>query len=243
MFDIIKAMLGENNISFYGLQNLTDDTNYTRAKLVNKLINWASDVGDKLQSNTFKQLASGEPIEARLPYKEPFILRNVCKFAFNTNKLPADVEHTDAFFERFLIIPFDQYIEPERRDPKLAEKIISNELPGVFNWVLAGLNRLIEQEGFSHCEASDQVLKDFRKESDSVALFMDDLGYKADPESWTQAKPVYQSYREWCFSEGLKPLSKKNMLKRCDTLGLFTSTKNVGKVIHIKKHQVNGHAH
>lgn len=240
MFDIIKAMLGENNMSYYGLQSLTDDNGYYRAKLVNKLVNWASDVGDKLQSNTFKQLASGEPIEARLPYKEPFQLTNICKFAFNTNTLPADVEHTDAFFERFLIIPFDQYIEPERRDPKLAEKIIQNELPGVFNWVLAGLNRLIEQEGFSPCEASNKVLKDFRKESDSVALFMDDIGYKADPESWTQAKPVYQSYREWCFSEGLKPLSKKNMLKRCDALGLFTSTKNVGKVIHIKKHQLNG---
>lgn len=242
MFDIIKAMLGEKNMSYYGLQSLTEDNGYYRAKLVNKLVNWASDVGDKLQSNIFKQLASGEPIEARLPYKEPFLLTNVCKFAFNTNTLPADVEHTDAFFERFLIIPFEHYIEPEDRDPKLAEKIIFNEMPGVFNWVLDGLNRLIEQEGFSNCEASNKVLKDFRKEADSVALFVDGVGYQADHESWTQAKPVYQSYREWCFSEGLKPLKKVNFLNRCDSLGLFTSTKNVGKVIHMKKHHMNGHA-
>src|SRR5690625_6441761 len=58
MFDIIRSMLGEENISFYGLESLTNDNGYYRAKLVNKLINWASDIGDRLQSNTFKQLAS-----------------------------------------------------------------------------------------------------------------------------------------------------------------------------------------
>jgi len=240
MFDIIRSMLGENNISYYGLQSLTDDSGYYRAKLVNKLINWASDVGDKLQSNTFKQLASGEPIECRLPYKEPFQLSNVCKFAFNTNTLPADVEHTDAFFERFLIIPFDQYIKPENRDPELAKKIIADELPGVFNWVLDGLSRLLNQGKFSQCQASDEVLKEYRKEADSVALFTDEMRYEPDPEGWVQAKPVYQNYREWAFGEGLKPLARKNFQKRLEALGYFTATKNVGKVIHMKKIFANG---
>jgi len=240
MFDIIRSMLGEENISFYGLQSLTDDNGYYRAKLVNKLVNWASDVGDRLQSNTFKQLASGEPIECRLPYKEPFQLQNVCKFAFNTNTLPADVEHTTAFFERFLIIPFDQYIEPERRDPELAKKIISNELPGVFNWVLDGLNRLLKQGKFSQCQASNDALSEFRKESDSVAMFCDEMNYKATPEKWTQAKPVYIDYRDYCFSEGLKPLARKNFHKRLEALGFFTATKNVGKVVFMRKHQTNG---
>lgn len=240
MFDIIKAMLGENNMSYYGLQSLTDDSGYYRAKLVNKLINWASDVGDKLQSNTFKQLASGEPIEARLPYKEPFQLTNICKFAFNTNTLPADVEHTDAFFERFLIIPFNQYIKPENRDPKLAEKIISNELPGVFNWVLDGLNRLIEQERFSKCEASESTLKEFRKESDSVALFVDQMNYQADPNHWTKEKPVYDDYRAYCYGEALKPLARKNFRKRLQNLGIFSEVKDVGRVTFMRKFPTNG---
>jgi putative DNA primase/helicase len=240
MFDVISSMLGENNISYYGLASLTDDSGYYRAKLVNKLINWASDVGDKLQSNTFKQLASGEPIECRLPYKEPFQLSNVAKFAFNTNTLPADVEHTNAFFERFLIIPFNVYIKPENRDPKLADKIKSNELPGVFNWVLDGLNRLLDQGNFSHCQASDDTLNEFRKEADSVAMFADEMGYQADPDQWTKAKPVYSDYREYCYAEGLKPLARKNFHKRLEALGFFTATMNVGKVIYMKKYQTNG---
>lgn len=243
MFDIIKAMLGTENVSHYGLANLTDESGYYRAKLVNKLINWASDVGDRLQSNTFKQLASGEPIECRLPYREPFQLENVCKFAFNTNTLPTDVEHTSAFFERFLIIPFDQYIEPERRDPKLANKIISNEMPGVFNWVIDGLNRLVSQGRFSRCKASEQVLANFRKDSDSVAQFIEEMNYKATTEEWTQAKPVYGDYRDFCYGEGLRPLARKNFHKRLESLGFFTTTMNVGKVIYMRKYQTNGQSY
>ncbi|WP_083750164.1 DNA primase family protein [Rhodohalobacter halophilus] len=240
MFDIIRAMLGEDNISYYSLQSVTGDDGYHRAKLVNKLINWASDVGDRLQSNTFKQLASGEPIECRLPYKEPFLMTNVCKFAFNTNTLPADVEHTDAFFERFLIIPFDVYIEKEKRDPKLAEKIIANELPGVLNWVLDGLNRLLEQGTFSRCQASDEVLKEFRKESDSVALFVDEMNYKPEPSHWTKEKPVYDDYRQYCYGEALKPLARKNFRKRLQNLGIFSEVKDVGRVVFMKKYSMNG---
>lgn len=241
MFEIIRAMLGEENISFYGLSSLTDDNGYHRAKLVNKLINWASDVGDRLQSNTFKQLASGEPIECRLPYKEPFLLQNICKFAFNANTLPADVEHTGAFFERFLIIPFKAYIPEEKRDPKLAEKIIRDELPGVFNWVLDGLNRLVRQGKFSKSRASDEALSEFRKDSDSVALFLEDAGYIPHPHEWTQAKPIYENYREYCWNEGLKPLARKNFHKRLEALGYLMATKDVGKVLFIKKEQKNGY--
>lgn len=235
MFEIIRAMLGENNMSFFSLTSLTDDAGYHRAKLLNKQINWASDIGDKLQSNTFKQLASGEPIECRLPYKEPFLLQNICKFAFNTNTLPTDVEHTSAFFERFLIVPFDVYIEPEKRDPKLAEKIIKTELPGIFNWVLDGLNMLLEQEKFSPCPASDKVLADFKKESDSVALFLDETGYQPDPNARIQAKTVYNQYREYCFDEGLRPLARKNFTKRMESLGCFSKKENIGKVFYIHR--------
>src|SRR5690625_4496213 len=242
VFEIIRALLGTGNMSFYGLQSSTDDKGYHRAMLMNKLVNWASDVGDRLQSNTFKQLASGEPIECRLPHQQPFIMHNVCKFVFNTNTLPIDVEHTNAFFERFLIIPFTQYIKPGDRDPKLAQKIIQSELPGVLNWVLAGLDRLQDQQGFSECEASENILKKFRRESDSVALFIGEMNYQDTSESndWTQAKPIYDDYRNFCYAEGLKPVSRQNFHNRVEALGFTLKTKNVGKVIYMRKFQSNG---
>jgi putative DNA primase/helicase len=83
-----------------------------------------------------------------------FILKQYAKLIFNCNELPKDVEHTNAYFRRFLIIPFDVTIPPHEQDKNLHTKIIENELSGVFNWVLEGLNRLLEQKRFSECEGS-----------------------------------------------------------------------------------------
>jgi len=145
-FEIINALLERENISNYSLQSLTNDNGYFRAKIGNKLVNYASEISNKLETDVFKQMASGEPIEARLPYGDPFILSEYAKLIFNCNELPKDVEHTTAFFRRFLIIGFDITIPEDKQDKQLPNKIIKNELSGVFNWILQGLDRLMEQK-------------------------------------------------------------------------------------------------
>jgi putative DNA primase/helicase len=123
-FDIVNAILGPENVSSYSLQSLTDSTGYYRAKLANKLVNYSSEINGNLEASIFKQLVSGEPVEARLPYYDPFILTNYAKMVFNCNELPKDVEHTKAFFRRFLIIPFDVTIPDDQQDKNLSRKII-----------------------------------------------------------------------------------------------------------------------
>ena len=83
----------------------------------------------------FKMLISGEPVEARMIYDKPFLLQDYCKFMFNTNVLPKDIEHIEGFFRRFIIINFDQQIKDDEKNPKLAQEIVESELPGIFNWV------------------------------------------------------------------------------------------------------------
>lgn len=111
VFDVLTALLGRENISHYSLQSLTHE--YHRAGLVNKLLNYASEISSKVESDLFKKLSSGEPVEARLPYGKPFIMYRYAKLAFNANELPRDVEHYEAYFRRFQIIPFDVFIPEE----------------------------------------------------------------------------------------------------------------------------------
>src|SRR5690606_3385386 len=95
------------NTSQYSLQDLTNDNGYYRAMIANKLVNYASEISGKLEAATFKQLASGETVTARLPYGNPMQISDYARLIFNVNDLPRDVEQTDAFFRRFLIVPFD----------------------------------------------------------------------------------------------------------------------------------------
>ena len=117
-YEITRRLLGEQNISEYSLQSLTDGYGYHRAMIANKLLNYASEINGKLEAAIFKQLVSGEPVEARLPYGNPHIISGYAKLMFNCNELPMNVEHTEAFFRRFLIIPFNVTIHESERDPQ-----------------------------------------------------------------------------------------------------------------------------
>jgi putative DNA primase/helicase len=232
-FEIVSALLGAENTSNYSLQSLTNDNGYFRAKLANKLVNYASEINGKLESSIFKQLVSGEPVEARLPYGEPFTLKQYAKLIFNCNELPKDVEHTNAYFRRFLIIPFDVTIPPKEQDKQLHIKIIEKELSGVFNWVLDGLNRLLEQKRFTDCEAAKQAVEQYKSQSDSVKMFIDENNYQSSPTDYRLIKELYTEYRSYCIEDGFKPVNKSNFMKRLSGFGVLVERINVGNVAYL----------
>jgi len=219
-FQVVNALLGTDNVSSYSLQSLTNDNGYFRAKLANKLVNYASEINGNLEASIFKQLVSGEPVEARLPYGQPFILKQYAKLIFNCNELPKDVEHTNAYFRRFLIIPFDVTIPPHEQDKNLHTKIIEKELSGVFNWVLQGLNRLLEQKKFSDCEAAQQAVEQYKIESNSVQMFLNENEYKGSFTNYKLIKDLYPEYRAFCIDDGMPPFKKTNFIKQLRALSL-----------------------
>jgi putative DNA primase/helicase len=232
-FEILNALLGAENVSNYSLQSLTNDNGYFRAKIGNKLVNYASEINGRLETDIFKQMASGEPIEARLPYGEPFILTEYAKLIFNCNELPKDVEHTNAYFRRFMIIGFDVTISEKRQDKQLSNKIIQNELAGVFNWILKGLDRVMEQKNFSKCEAVDNARSDYEKNSDSVQLFISECGYKKSVTKYVLISELYPEYKGFCFEDGYRPVGKSNFIKRLEHYKIFIKRINVGNVAYI----------
>src|SRR5690606_10149070 len=217
VFEVVNAMLGNENVSNYSLQDLTNENGYFRAKIANKLVNYASEINGKLEASVFKQLVSGEPVSARLPYGEPFTLRQYAKLIFNSNELPKDVEHTNAFFRRFLIVPFEVTIPEEKQDKNLHTKIIESELSGIFNWTLSGLNRLMKQKRFTESEKVKEAVNQYRTESDSVLMFLNERNYKKGTTGNFKAYgDFYNEYREFCSDDGMIPVKKSNFKKRLE---------------------------
>ncbi|HAN21180.1 MAG TPA: DNA primase [Clostridiales bacterium] len=233
-FDIINALLGEQNITNYSSAQLNEE--HYRALISNALLNYSSEFGGGMDSDTFKQLASGEPIGARLKYGNAFTMKDYARLAFNTNILPHNVEHNTAFFRRFLIVPFTQTIPDEKVDPELAKKIITNELAGIFNWVLEGLKRILENKKFTDSEIVSGVLKTYQQESDSVHLFVEERGYKSSTCNYEKLKILYSDYKEFCLDDGLRALGKNNFGKRIESLGFQRGIEGANeKVVYLEK--------
>ena len=235
-FDIVNALLGNENVSGYSLESLTDKEGYFRAMIVDKLLNYASELNvNQAASDKTKQLISGEKMQARLPYGQPFNMTDYAKLMFNANELPKNAEQTNAYFRRFMIVNFEQTIPEHEQDRELSKKIIEGELSGVFNWVLLGLNRLLEQKAFTQSEAVNNARRQYELESDSVNQFIEDGGYIASATYYTIIKPLYEEYRTFCNDDGCQAVKKSNFIKRLKHLKFTIDRLNVGNVAYLSK--------
>lgn len=235
-FEVVNALLGgDENVSSYSLQSLTNDNGYFRAMLANKLVNYASEINGKLETSIFKALVSGEPVEARLPYGKPFTITNYAKLIFNCNELPKDTEQTNAFYRRFLIVPFDVTIPEIEQDKELSKKIIDSELSGVFNWVMEGLKRLLLQKNFTKSEAVSKQLEQYRLQSDSVQMFLQDECFEKSLNQNIEFKELFIQYRTYCNESGFHACSKKSVGERLRNAGVTIEKKNFGLVVYLKK--------
>ena len=232
-FNILNALIGKENVLNFSLGLFGHE--YNRAKLTNVLLNYSSEKGFDLPVDTFKALISGEPIQAREPYGKPFTLKNRAKFIFNTNSLPKETEASEAYFRRFLVIPFEQVISDSEVDIDLADKIIKSELAGVFNWVLGGLNRIMKNRKFSDCDKAKKAVEDFKKSSDSVLLFIEEENYSKSVVQNKALKELFNEYKGYCSDSNYRAVGIQNFALRLKNAGFEVARKEFGNVVFLSK--------
>lgn len=233
-FNIVTEVFGRENVSSFSLQELTQGS-YQRAELQDVLVNFCSEISGKMETSVFKQLASNEPVSARSIYGRPFTMTEYGKMVFLCNELPWQIEQTDAFFRRFIIIPFEQTIPEKERDPDLAKKIIKSELSGVFNWMLDGLKRILQNKRFTESEIIRQQIEQFRYERDTVAVFLDQKQYEPTHQKVDSLANFYEQYKGFCQRNGLLPVSNITFSRRLRQLRYHIVRNASGNVVYYGK--------
>ena len=222
------AVFGRANVSGLSLKELTSNPN-ARASLQDVLMNFSSEIGGIADSEVFKLLGSNEPVSAKILYQDVHTMEDYGRLFCNANKLPAEVENSHAFFRRFLIIPFSVTVDPAKKDTNLSKKIIETELPGVLNWVLEGLARLLKQNDFSPCRAADQALQQYRHESNTVSLWLEDASYTVSTSGHELPRgTMLNEYQAFCKAEGFKAVGGKVFSQRMQAAGFEKYRKSGG---------------
>ena len=213
------AMLGEANISRTSLQDLGH--RFRSAAVVGKLANICPDLPREAvkDSGPFKVLAVGEPMQFEQKNKPPFEYLNRAKLAFSANEIPGTRDRSQAFFRRWIIVPFPHRFPEDdpRRDPALPEKL-SRPLARSYllRLAIAGLRRLVARGRFENTPATVAALEEYRRDADSILAFYEDRCefIAGDPDVWTRKTEVYSKYREWCEASGLACPSEPTVAKR-----------------------------
>jgi phage/plasmid primase, P4 family, C-terminal domain len=119
-----------------------------------------------------KDFTGGDPITARFLFGEFFEFIPQGKLWLTGNSKPIINETTYAAWRRPRLIPFTVQIPKEKRIARLAEELIEEELPGIFNWALEGLWEW-HKIGSSPPAIVAEATEEYRKESDSIGAFID----------------------------------------------------------------------
>jgi P4 family phage/plasmid primase-like protien len=198
------AMLGKDNITALPLQILSDSRmRFYTSQLHGKIANVCTDLPSEAlkETDSFKKIVSGDRITGELKFSPPFDFNPYAKLLYSANQLPALPKDTDAFLVRWNMVAFPNQFLPgdPRRDENLFDKLTTpEELSGIFNWCLEGLDRLLKQKGFSRGETLEQAKDRWIVEGDSVKAFKERCIEEDLSGGGETLEDVWQAYIEFC---------------------------------------------
>lgn len=219
---MLGLIIGLNNICSKSIQDLS--ARFGAGALYGKKCVLIDDqkAANIEDGSTFKAITGDGVIEAELKGKDPFAITFKGGITFTCNEMPyiKDDKGTH-MFERFLIIPCNNVIPPEKRDNRLFEKM-EGEIEGIIIWALQGLKRLM-QNGFVLTESkmSKSANAEYRAYNDSLFRFIKENCIVTGDRSDKIRKTDFEArYNKYCTDNDITPLDKKNVKARAEKNGI-----------------------
>lgn len=234
--EVVRYVFGLENVTSFSINSLCDEKSTTRTHLNHKLLNYSTDFSGKIWNNgIFKQLASGEPVEARRLYHDSIIITDYARLAFNSNYMPDSNDTSAGFLRRLLLVEFSKTIPVDKRDPNLANKLCK-EAPGILNWMIEGLIRFIKNGcKFSDSSTLNTSIQSFQDATDNVKAFMDSMSFAPDKTAEVRLSDLYSLYKNYCNTNNIKTCeSQANFKLKLEGLRyVITSVNKKAAMIHL----------
>lgn len=180
--------------------------------------------GQRLNEALLKRMSGGDTMRVRNLYYDFFDLNPVWKLWLTGNYKPSIKGQDPAIWERLILIPFDVYIAPEKRDPFLMQKLLG-ELPGILNRSLDGF-----ADYYHGVKGPDgKIIRGLRKparvinaslsyqqDQDTIGAWLEDCAI-LQPWASARGKDLYQSYVKHCKSRDVFNKSDKSFYENLES--------------------------
>jgi putative DNA primase/helicase len=244
--DLLRRTIGVENCSSITIKALTPDS-FQISELFGKMLNIAGDLdrSDLKDTGMFKSLTGRDLISGKRKFLRDIIFENYAKFVFACNDLPMVYDTSKGFWERWILLDFPYYFADKKefnntpeeekknwkiRDPEILDKITTpEELSGLLNKFLEGLQRLMKHNRFSSTQGSEDIKSVWIRRANSfIAFCMDKL--KEDMESKISKKELRKEYSKYCKLHKVATVSDV-VIKRVlqDMFGCWDEERKVGE--------------
>jgi len=198
----IENVIGSDLVRHLSLEQICNPQSKLVAQLQHMALNVSTELNaiETVGGETFKQLVSGERIQADRKYLNDVCLRTGCKHWFNTNYLPQFRHGTDAELRRLRILRFDR--KPQTIDVTLKQKL-GAERDGILLFMVDGLRALMGgNEIPTGGQESLRTRERFDIQNNPIGAFV-----KAeciiDPAKEIEKTQLFNAYRTFCERNGI----------------------------------------
>ena len=208
---LLEQILGTENYCSIDLEGL--ERRFGTANLYRKRLAGSSDMGFMKinELKIFKQATGGDSLFGELKGRDGFSFKYKGILWFCANQKPHfGGDKGDWVYNRMVFIDCKNVIPKEKQDKRLLEKMYA-ERKGIIRKCVLALKTVIDA-GYDYAvpESAEQSLYEFKKENDSVLMFIDECVVKRPIEGFVDnctTKVMYDVYKEWCkenrlFAEG-----------------------------------------
>lgn len=240
--DIIKAILGDENISALDISELGD--RFSTSMMFGKLANIGDDISDDFlkgsQLAIFKKIVTGNRIKAERKGFDPFEYNPYCKMCFSANDIPRMRDKTGAVLRRLVIIPFNARFTPgdPSYDPYIKYKLIKeSSLEYIICLAIEGLKRVLENNKFTTSQKVEEELVKYEEENNPIISWMNETD--SDDIVGEPTNEVYRRYSLYCQENNVQPLAHGSFSKEINKrLNLKISNKRIdGKKRRVFEHE------
>ena len=205
------------------------------AQLVGKLLNFAGELSEyqQIDSAKFKQIVSGEVIDAQEKNRPLFTFRPIAAHWFASNHLPRSRDSSDGFTRRWLFLCFTRaFPKDERKINDYHKVVVSEEREAIAAWAVQHMVRLRTEnfrvtEPLSSIEQREQLENELNSVRDFLAVYRENgwalVGEEAcknlAPEAnYTTFTALWNEYRSFCISQSIATVGSKAVSKRMNHL-------------------------
>ena len=247
VFEVATALFGRDRVTALDYPELTsggDEGMRNRYRIRNAIFNWCTDANFKKfgtgDTGMFKRIVSGEPVTMRALGQNVLESKSLPYMIFHLNSTPEIKDSGFGFIRRMQYVCFDVTVPVEKQDKELAAKIIKDELPGVFNWVLRGARELRARRFVFPEDKRCEFYKNIANmEVNPIAVWLDVYGLHAfkesndNPGEEMSAQFLYDKFCRFCADNDTAVMTQQKFGKEMAQKFSFRKKRAAGGIVYI----------
>lgn len=174
-----------------------------------------------------KAITGGDPIRARLLYRDFFEFLPTFKLIFLGNHRPHLAGTGEAMRRRLQLVPFSVTIPEESRDRSLEDRLTA-DLGGVLGWMLDGY-RDWQQKGLNPPEKVRNASAEYFDDEDTMGQWLSEQCELGDGLS-APANMLFANWSRWAADNGIDPGSQKQFGQDLRSCGFQQGRTRTGRL-------------